>query len=166
MEFLLHNTTETADTNNTSGTNISINGLGRINYLLLQCIWKWTRCFWKYVENVIATLQTHKSQALMEVNPEFGVILEEDVSNDPFCYMIEVYMYEYIDLEMGTSQSQLSHIATGGRQAFMMYYLRIWRKKTISNPLRKSLIRNGSGPWSNMYLALTLMETLGNKLSS
>ena len=50
----------------------------------------------------------------MEVNPEFGVILEEDVSNDPFCYMIEVYMYEYIDLAMGTSQSQLSHIATGG----------------------------------------------------
>ena len=48
----------------------------------------------------------------MEVNPEFRALPEDDVSNEPFCYMIEFYMDEYIVLAMGRRQARLCHIAT------------------------------------------------------
>ena len=54
----------------------------------------------QYVKTTIGLLPTHKLQALKEVNPEFGALPDEDVSNDPFRYMIEVYMDDYIALEM------------------------------------------------------------------
>ena len=50
----------------------------------------------KYVETKIGSLPTHKFQALTESNPEFGALPDEDISKDPFCYMIEVYMDDYI----------------------------------------------------------------------
>ena len=58
-------------------------------------------------------MPTHKLQEWTEFNPEFGALPEEDVSKDPFCYMIEVYINDCIDLEMGISQAQLRNIATG-----------------------------------------------------
>ena len=52
----------------------------------------------QYVKTATGLFSTHKFQALTEVNPEFGALLEEDVSNDYFCYMIEVYTDDYIAL--------------------------------------------------------------------
>ena len=52
----------------------------------------------QYVETAIESFPTHKFQALTEVNPEFGELTEEDVSNDHFRHMIEVYMDDYIYL--------------------------------------------------------------------
>ena len=59
----------------------------------------------KYVKTAIWSLPTHKFQALTKVNPKFWALPEEDVSNDPFCYMIAGD--DYIDLEMGRSQEKL-----------------------------------------------------------
>ena len=40
----------------------------------------------QYFKTDIGFLSTHKFQALTEVNPEFGALPEEDVSNNTFLY--------------------------------------------------------------------------------
>ena len=67
----------------------------------------------QYVETSIGSLPTHKFQALTEVSPESGALPEEDVSNDTFCYIIEVYMDDYTALAMERSRAKLRHVATG-----------------------------------------------------
>ena len=48
---------------------------------------------------------------LTEVNSEYAELLKKDTSNEPFNYMIEVYMDDSIVLDISRSQDQLHHVA-------------------------------------------------------
>ena len=67
----------------------------------------------QYVETAIGSLPTHKFQVLTDLNPDFGALPEEYISNDCFHYMIQVYMDYYIALAMGRIRAKLRHIETG-----------------------------------------------------
>ena len=53
----------------------------------------------------------HKYVKLTEVNTEFSDMPQEDSLDDPFNYMIEVYMYDYIVLAIPRIRNQLPHVA-------------------------------------------------------
>ena len=58
----------------------------------------------------MVSLSTHKSVNLTEVNPEFAELPQIDSSDDPFNYMLEVYMDNYIVLDIPSIQAQLHHV--------------------------------------------------------
>ena len=80
-------------------------------------------------------------------------------------YMIEVYMDDYIALEMGRSRAKLLHEEMGVMTGIHYVFPPDAKDEDYLISLMKILKRKGHGPWSKMYLALTLMETLGNTLS-
>ena len=53
----------------------------------------------------------YKFVKLTEVNPEFLELPKIDISDDPFNYMLEVYMDNYIALAIPRNQDQLHHVA-------------------------------------------------------
>ena len=58
----------------------------------------------------MGSLAPHKFLKLMEVNPDFSELPKSDISDDLFNYMMEVYMDDYITLEIPRSQDQLHHV--------------------------------------------------------
>ena len=46
----------------------------------------------QYTDTPMGLLAPHKSVKLTEVNPEFAELPKSDISDDPFNYMLEVYM--------------------------------------------------------------------------
>ena len=52
----------------------------------------------------------HKFLKLMEVNPEFAELPKTDILDDPFNYMLEVYMDNYIMLAIPRIRDQLHHV--------------------------------------------------------
>ena len=59
----------------------------------------------------MGSLAPHKFVKLTEVNPDFAEIPNSDISDDPFNYMLEVYMDDYIALSVSRSRYQLNHIS-------------------------------------------------------
>ena len=57
----------------------------------------------QYVDTPVVSLALHKFVKLTELNPEFVELLKVDISDDPFIYMLEVYMYYYIVLSVPSS---------------------------------------------------------------
>ena len=55
------------------------------------------------------SLALHKFVKLTEVNPEFAELPKVDISEDPFLYMLEVYMDYYIALSVPRSWYYLHH---------------------------------------------------------
>ena len=64
----------------------------------------------QYIETPVGSLAQNKFVKLTEINPEFAELLKKDNSNEPFNYMTEVYMDDYIALEIPRSQDQLHHV--------------------------------------------------------
>ena len=64
----------------------------------------------QYIETPVGSLAPHKFVELMEVNPYFVELPKKDISNEPFNYMLEVYMDDYIALDIPRIQYQLHHV--------------------------------------------------------
>ena len=143
VELLLRPTTETKNSSHTSINHFATNVLDKIAPLLLHRARNRTRRCQKYVETKIGSLPTHKFQELTEANPEFGALPEEDVSNNPFYYMIEVYTDNYIELEMGRSRTQFRHIATGAMSVIHDILPPNTKHKDNPIPLKKILKKEG-----------------------
>ena len=56
-------------------------------------------------------LAQHRFVKLMEIKSEFAELPKKDTSNEPFNYMLEVYMDDYIVLAVPRIQEQLHHVA-------------------------------------------------------
>ena len=67
----------------------------------------------KYVDTPMVSLTLHEFVRLTEVNPEFAELPRVDVSDDPFNYMLEVYMDNYILFAIPSIWAQLRHAANG-----------------------------------------------------
>ena len=65
----------------------------------------------KYIKNPMVSLAPHKFMRLTEVNTDFAELPKSDISEDPFNYILEVYMDNYIALAILRSQDQLHHVA-------------------------------------------------------
>ena len=65
----------------------------------------------QYTETPVGSLAQHKFVNLTEVNSEFAELKKKDTSMEPFNYMLEVYMYDYIVLDIPKIQDQLHHVA-------------------------------------------------------
>ena len=65
----------------------------------------------QYIETPVGSLALHKFVNLTEVNPDFVELPKTDISNNPFIYMMEVYMDNYIALAIPRIQYQLHHVA-------------------------------------------------------
>ena len=53
----------------------------------------------------------HNSVKLTKVNSDFAELSKKYTYNEPFNYMMEVYMDDYISLVIPRSQDQLHHVA-------------------------------------------------------
>ena len=48
---------------------------------------------------------------LTEINPDYAKLIKKDFSNEPFNYVLEVYMDDYIALAIPSIQDQLHHVS-------------------------------------------------------
>ena len=65
----------------------------------------------QYIEIQVGSLAPHKFVKLMEVNPGFLELPKSDILDEPFNYILEVYMDDYIVLDIPRSQYQLHHVS-------------------------------------------------------
>ena len=79
----------------------------------------------QYVDIPAVPLAPHKFVKLTEANPEFLELPQIDISDDPFNYMLGVYVENYIALAIPRSRSQLHYVAnilmTGIHDVFSPY---------------------------------------------
>ena len=59
----------------------------------------------------MVSLAEHKFVELMEVNSDISELKDTDTSKESFNYMLEVYMDDYIVLNIPKIQDQLHHVA-------------------------------------------------------
>ena len=65
----------------------------------------------QYTETPAEALANHNFVKLTEASPEFVELPKRDISDDPFNYMIEVYMDNYIALDIPRIRYQLHHVS-------------------------------------------------------
>ena len=79
----------------------------------------------QYTNTPLVSLEEHKFLELTEVNSEIEELKKKDTSMEPFNYMLEVYRYDYIVLDIPKIQDQLHHvdnaIMTGIHDVFPPY---------------------------------------------
>ena len=64
----------------------------------------------QYIKTLVVSLAPHKFVKLTEVNPDFVELTKSYILDEPFNYMMEVYMDDYIALSIPRSQDQLHHV--------------------------------------------------------
>ena len=64
----------------------------------------------QYIETPVLSLAPHNFVNLTEVNSDFAELPKKDTLNEPFNYMLEVYMDDYISLSIPRIQDQLDHV--------------------------------------------------------
>ena len=79
----------------------------------------------QYIDTPVISLAEHKFVKLTEVNSEIEELKNKDTSKEPLNYMLEVYMDDYIVLDIQNIQDQLHHVAntimTGIHDVFPPY---------------------------------------------
>ena len=65
----------------------------------------------QYIKTPVVSLAPHKFVQLTEVNSDFAELPKSDISDDPFNYMLEVYMKNCIALAVPRIRDQLHHVA-------------------------------------------------------
>ena len=65
----------------------------------------------QYIETPVRSLALKKFVKLTEVNSEFTDLPKSDILDDPFNYMMEVYMDDCIVLATPRRRSQLHHVS-------------------------------------------------------
>ena len=64
----------------------------------------------EYVDTPVESLALHKFVKLTKFNPECAELPQDDSLDDPFNYILEVYMYYYIVMAIPGIRSQLHHV--------------------------------------------------------
>ena len=64
-----------------------------------------------YIDTPVGSLGPHKFVKLKEVNPEFAELPKIEISEDPFNYMLEVYIENCIELSIPRIRYQIHHVA-------------------------------------------------------
>ena len=89
----------------------------------------------QYTEKIVGYLVEHKFVKLTEINSEFAELQKKDTSKEPFNYMLEIYMYDYIVLAIPKSQDELNHVAnaimTGIHDVLILAFWDIQHNVTI-----------------------------------
>ena len=65
----------------------------------------------QYIETPVLSLAPYKFLKLTELNPYFAELPKKYILNEPFNYMLEVYMDDYILLAIPRSQDQLHNVS-------------------------------------------------------
>ena len=65
----------------------------------------------QYTDTPVGSLAPHKFVKLKEVNGYFTELPKSDILNEPFNYMLEVYMDDCIALDIPRIQDQLHHVS-------------------------------------------------------
>ena len=65
----------------------------------------------QYIDTPMVSLAPHKFVRLTEVNPEFAELPKSNISDDPCNYMMEIYMDDYVALDILTSRDQPHNVA-------------------------------------------------------
>ena len=65
----------------------------------------------QYIDTPVVSLAEHKFVELKEVNSDIEELKKKDTSKEPFNYMLEVYLDDYIVLAIPKIQDQLHHVA-------------------------------------------------------
>ena len=103
----------------------------------------------------------HKFVKLTEIIPYFAEPPKSDISDNPFSYMLEAYMNDYVALDIPRSQYQLHHVAntiiTGIHDVFPPDKY----DKEDEKSLKKILKMRPHGKLLRMCWDLNLMETHG-----
>ena len=98
----------------------------------------------QYIDTPVGSLAQYKFVKLTEVNSEFAELPNKYTSNEPFNYMLEIYMDDYIELAIPRSQDQLHHVAnaiiTGIHDVFSPY--KYYKEDAI--PLKNILKKEAS----------------------
>ena len=105
----------------------------------------------------MGSLAPHKFVKLTEVNTDFAELPKKYTSNEPFNYMLEVYVDNYIVLDIPRSQDQLHHVANAIMTGVhcVLPYTKIIRK--MQSPSRKFLKRKPHGQLLRMCWYLNLI---------
>ena len=64
----------------------------------------------KYIDTPVGSLALNKFVKLAEVNSDFAELPKSDILDEPFNYMLKVYMDDYITLDIPRVQYQLHHV--------------------------------------------------------
>ena len=115
----------------------------------------------KYTENLVESLALHKILKLTEVNPDFAELPKIYISNEPFNYMLEVYMYDYIELAILRSQDQPHNFANAIMTGIHDVFPPEKYDKEDAISLKKILKRKPHAQLLGMCCNLNLMETQG-----
>ena len=65
----------------------------------------------QYIETPVVSLALQKFVRLTEVNPEFAELPKSNISDDRCNYTMEIYMDDYVALDILTSRDQLHNVA-------------------------------------------------------
>ena len=65
----------------------------------------------QYIETPVGSLSEHKFVKFTEVNSDISELKKKYTSREPFNYMLEVYMENYIALAIPRIQDKLHHVA-------------------------------------------------------
>ena len=104
----------------------------------------------RYIDTPVGSLAPHKFLKLTEVNPEFVELPKSDIFDDPFNYMLEVNMDNYIELDIPRRQAQLHHFANAvmKRRAHGKLLRMCWDLNLMVTP--------GSIPYGSMRAAVPI----------
>ena len=65
----------------------------------------------QHIETPVGSLEKHKLVELTEVNSEIAELKDTDTSKESYNYTLEVYIDDYIVLDIPKIQDQLHHVA-------------------------------------------------------
>ena len=92
----------------------------------------------------MGSLAPHKFVKLTEVNPDFAELPNSDISEDPFNYMLEVYMDDCIVLSVSRSRDQLHHVANAIMTGIHDVFSPVKYDKEDAVSLKKIIKREGA----------------------
>ena len=113
----------------------------------------------QYIETPVGSLAEHKFVELAEVNSEIAELKNKDTSKEPFNYMVEVYMDDYIVLAITRIQDKLRHISNAIMTGIHDVFPQDKDDKEDAISLKKILKRNMHGQLFRMCWDLNFMET-------
>ena len=116
-------------------------------------------CGKQYIKTPVGSLAPHKFVKLTEVNPDFAELPKIDILDEPYNYMLEVYMDNYIALAIPRSQYQLNHVANAIMTGIHDVFPQTNMIRKMRSPSRKFLKRRPHGQLLRMCWYLNMMET-------
>ena len=111
MEFLLCLATEARHAHNASGSNVTSDGVDLVAFLFLYNVGNRTRCDREIYRDRCGIIVTAQIHLVDGIKSRFCRATKNNILDDSFNYMLEVYMDDYIVLAIPRSRDQLHHIS-------------------------------------------------------